>query len=288
MPLFSVIIPAHNRGGPLRRAVESVLAQTFRDYELIVVDDGSTDDTPRIADEYGGRVIYIRQENGGVSSARNAGLRSSGAPLVAFLDSDDAWLPGKLLAQRDFFQERPGISLVQTDEQWIRSGRRVNPMRKHLKREGDIFADSLELCLVSPSAAAMKRDLFGRYGLFDEDLPVCEDYDLWLRVTSRERVGLIGEKLVLKYGGHADQLSRRFWGMDRFRVYAIMKLLEHGELTREQRLRARDAALRKAGVLLNGAVKRGKREWADRLRGLMECIGRDSCSSKDYSILLGG
>ena len=197
MPFFSVIIPVYNRCRPVRRAIRSVLGQEFRDYDLTVVDDGSTDETPLIGHEFGKVMRYIRQENSGVSRARNRGVEATDSAAVAFLDSDDEWLPGKLARQHRFMTENPECGVHQTGEIWVRRGKRVNPMRKHLKRGGMIFRDSLELCLVSPSAVVLRRDIFERYGLFDENLPVCEDYDLWLRISCREPVGLVDEGLVI-------------------------------------------------------------------------------------------
>ncbi len=288
MPFFSVIIPTYNRYQLLKRAIDSVLSQTLSDFELIVVDDGSTDDTPGVAIEYEGRIIYIRQDNGGVSKARNRGIHLARSPYIAFLDSDDAWLPEKLKEQCHYINSNPDVLIHQTDEHWIRNGKRVNPMKKHVKKEGAIFLESLERCMISPSSVVIKGELFERFGLFDEDLPVCEDYDLWLRIAARERVGLIEKKLIAKYGGHRDQLSRRFWGMDRFRVYAIIKLLmsQSGEMKPEYTERARKTALIKSKILYEGAIKRKKFYFAETMRALMDGINENSYSNIDFEILL--
>jgi glycosyltransferase involved in cell wall biosynthesis len=280
MSLFSVIIPVYNRHVPVKEAIDSVLAQTFADFELIVVDDGSTDDTPRLAEEYGGRIHYVRQEHRGVSAARNAGVGTSSGQWIAFLDSDDRWLPDKLSRQALYIREHPDVCIHQTEEQWIRKGRRVNPKQRHLKREGRIFIDSLELCLISPSAAVMSRDCFDRYGPFDEDLPACEDYDLWLRVTRDEWVGLIPEVQVVRNGGHPDQLSARYWGMDRFRVYSILKLLARygGSLKPEYRDRAVEAALKKTQILLEGSKKRKNVEFTERLQEITRMLDEGTMS----------
>ncbi len=288
MPLFSVIIPVYNRHDMARRAVDSVLAQTFTDFELIVVDDGSTDTTPLLGEEYPGRVNLIRIPHGGVSAARNAGIGRASAPWIAFLDSDDLWLPGKLERQGRFIRERPEFLIHQAGETWIRRGRRVNPRRRHLMREGRIFIESLDLCLVSPSAVVMARELFHRHGLFDEDLPACEDYDLWLRVTREDAVGLVPEPLVIRHGGHPDQLSSRHWGMDRFRLYAIVKLLDrHGdELPDNYRSAAVEAAKGKAKILLEGSKKRSRRDFAHALGRLMEQIEAGSFDAGECGFLL--
>jgi len=269
-PFFAVVIPVHNRPGELARAVDSVLAQTCRDFELVVVDDGSTDATSEVAASYGDRIRLIRQENAGVSAARNRGIAATRAPWIALLDSDDAWRPDKLARQRRFAEERPDCSILQANEIWVRNGRRVNPPETHRKRDGRIFRESLARCMVSPSAVALRRDLFERYGPFDERLPACEDYDLWLRITAFEPVGLIDEDLLTRYGGHDDQLSRRFWGMDRFRVHAIVRLLEeYGErLGPGDREAAIAAALERCALLAAGAARRGNAAFAARMDAL--------------------
>ncbi len=282
MPYFSVIIPTHNRFLPVQRAMDSVLAQSFRDFELILVDDGSGDETPRLEDTYRGRIKYIRQKNSGVSSARNRGIEESGAPHLLFLDSDDLWMKEKLRAHRDFIEVNRNIGIHQTDEIWIRKGKRVNPGLRHKKREGDIFTASLELCLISPSAVCISRELLERYGHFDEEMPACEDYDLWLRITSREKTGLIGQYHVKKYGGHSDQLSARFWGMDRFRIYSMIKLLEkdRGELSPEKKEAAMCTLLKKTEVMMKGALKRSNRKAADILNRITGDLKRQVYNSK--------
>ena len=262
MPRVSVIIPTYNRRDFVREAIASVCAQTYRDFELIIVDDGSTDGTARIVEEFRQErtdsIQYIFQTNQGVSAARNHGVVRSSGELLTFLDSDDVWQPEKLAAQIAFFNARPMAQICQTQEVWLRRGTRVNPRNKHRKFGGDIFLRSLELCLVSPSAVMMRRTLFERMGGFDEQLPACEDYDLWLRIGALLRIDLIDIPLVIKRGGHADQLSHKFWGMDRFRVIALRKLLDSGVLSDEQRLATTSMLHKKCRILVHGAIKRGQ------------------------------
>lgn len=255
---ITVIIPVYNRARLVKRAVESVLAQTRPPERVIIVDDGSTDNPAALMRDLGsdGRLRIITQENRGVAAARNTGIEASKTDWLAFLDSDDWWLPDKLDRQMAWHSANPDYLISQTDEIWIRNGRRVNPKKYHQKRQGDIFGVSLERCLISPSAVLINRFLIDEVGLFDPELPACEDYDLWLRITSRYPVGLIPEKLIVKTGGHADQLSRKYWGMDRFRVAAIEKLLDSGVLTDTQRQAAVDVMNKKATILRNGAIKR--------------------------------
>jgi glycosyltransferase involved in cell wall biosynthesis len=257
LPVVSVIIPTHNRWPLVGDAVGSVLAQSYRHFELIVVDDGSTDGTHAKLAEFGPRLRLIRQPRKGVSAARNKGVSVARGRYLAFLDSDDLWLPEKLKVQTRFMEGHPGIQICQTDEIWLRRGLRVNPKVKHQKPSGDIFRRSLELCLVSPSAVMMTRELFNGVGGFDEGLPVCEDYDLWLRVAAKHSVPLIPYALTVKRGGHADQLSHSVWGMDRYRVAALQKLLRT-DLSGEKRHWVVEMLGRKISILSQGARKRGK------------------------------
>jgi glycosyltransferase involved in cell wall biosynthesis len=235
MAEVSVIIPTYNRARKVARAITSVLYQTFRDYEVIVVDDGSRDGTNAVLPLFTPHITALKhEENRGVSAARNTGIKASRAPLIAFLDSDDYWLPEKLAEQTAFFKAHPQAMACQTQERWIRNGKRVNPGKKHLKPGGNLFEPSLKLCLVSPSAAMVRRDLLEAVGLFDESLPVCEDYDLWLRISCRYPIHLLDRELVIKEGGGPDQLSHSMAGMDRFRIQSMVKLLQSGRLTREQ------------------------------------------------------
>lgn len=257
----SVIIPTYNRGWALKRAVDSVRAQTFRDFELIVVDDGSQDDTADILAAYETDIRVIRQPNAGVSAARNAGIRAAGGEFIAFLDSDDYWLPEKLHVQIAYFDRHPAALICQTEEIWIRNGKRVNPKKVHKKPSGRIFRASLALCLVSPSAVMLRRELFIEIGGFDETLPACEDYDLWLRISARHPIYLVDTPLIIKTGGHADQLSRMA-GLDRYRIRSIEKLLEDGALTPLRRAAAIDMLVKKATIYASGCRKRGKLDEA--------------------------
>jgi glycosyltransferase involved in cell wall biosynthesis len=257
----SVIIPTYNRARSVCRAIASVLYQTHRPAEIIVVDDGSTDRTFQHVAQFSQLVKYLRlRRNRGVSAARNTGIKASTSPLVALLDSDDFWLPTKLTAQVRFFAVHPEAVACQTQEIWIRRGVRVNPKAKHLKPSGDIFEPSLKRCLVSPSAVMLKRSLLDEVGLFDEAFPVCEDYDLWLRVSSRHPIHLIDDALVIKEGGMPDQLSRSRPGLDRYRIQAILKSLTSALLTREQALAALRELSLKCRIYGQGCLRRGRKE----------------------------
>ncbi|HPD04540.1 MAG TPA: glycosyltransferase [Spirochaetota bacterium] len=290
MPFFSVVIPVYNRAHTITKAVESVLGQSLADYECIVVDDGSTDTTCKELSPYRKKITYIPIPHGGVSTARNAGIAASRGQWIAFLDSDDVWQSKKLEAHFNYIQLHPDMMIHQTDESWIRRGKRVNPMKKHQKKEGYIFNESLHLCLISPSAVVVHRSLFDTVGLFDEKLPVCEDYDLWLRITWHYRAGFIPDKLIVKYGGHADQLSSQYWGMDRFRVYAICKLLAcyGSKLQAPQYTMAVEVALSKCRILLHGANKHSNVALAQKVTRVIEWLTADRQSMQAFPDLVEG
>jgi glycosyltransferase involved in cell wall biosynthesis len=258
----SVIIPTYNRGWTIGEAVDSVLAQDYRDFELIVVDDGSADNTSQVLDAYRGTIKVFRQENKGVSAARNRGIAEASGRFIAFLDSDDLWLPQKLSTQVEFFNTTPDALICQTEEVWIRSGVRVNPKKRHKKPSGMIFEPSLALCLVSPSAVMIRRSLLEIVGNFDETLPLCEDYDLWLRISCRFPVYRIDTPLIIKRGGHEDQLSASF-GLDRFRIKAIKKIIESGFLSKRQYAAAVKTLKEKCNIYAAGCRKRGRIDEAD-------------------------
>ncbi len=257
-PLVSVIVPTYNRAQMLVEAVSSVLQQSYGNIELIVVDDGSTDETKSALAPHRERIRYVYQENRGPSAARNAGISLATGSLIAFLDSDDLWEPEKLEVQVGYLRDFPETRICQTEEIWIRRGIRVNPKRKHRKYSGWIFDKMLPLCIVSPSAVLLEKNLLLEVGLFDEALPACEDYDLWLRIGAFYQIALIDKALVIKRGGHDGQQSRRFWGMDRFRVQSLLKLLRDFRLSAHHRELVRQELIKKCRVLAEGCEKHGR------------------------------
>ena len=273
-PLVSIIIPTYNRWPLVREAIESVLAQRFRDFELIVVDDGSTDGTVGELGSFGGSLRLVRQDRKGVAAARNSGVAVARGRYIAFLDSDDLWLSKKLAIQTAFMEQNTDFEISQTEEIWLRRGVRVNRKEKHRKASGDIFRRSLDLCLVSPSAVMMTKALFERLRGFDEAFPVCEDYDLWLRIGVERGVALIPTALVVKRGGHPDQLSRSMWGMDRYRIVALQKLLQTG-LRGKERNWVIEVLKRKVRILCQGARKRGREEEAVNYEALLTELVRE-------------
>jgi glycosyltransferase involved in cell wall biosynthesis len=256
----SVIIPTYNRCQLLRRALLSIYKQKIQVDEVIVIDDGSTDDTRKMLGKEFPDVKYTFQENAGVSAARNMGVRQAKGEWLAFLDSDDEWLPDKLEKQLESLENNPDMRICHSDEIWKRNGVRVNPMNKHNKKGGWIFQHCLPLCAMSPSSIIIHCSVFAQVGLFDLALPACEDYDLWLRITARYPVLFIDHPLIVKYGGHEDQLSCKYWGMDRFRIAALEKILVDDFLAIADQRAATQMLIKKASIYLQGAEKRNKRE----------------------------
>jgi glycosyltransferase involved in cell wall biosynthesis len=269
-PSVSVIIPTYNRSAFLQESIGSVLAQTFKDFELVVVDDGSTDNTREILSIYKSNIATIFTGHRGPSAARNSGIKATQGEFIAFLDSDDLWLPEKLEKQIHFLKHTTKGFICQTEEIWVRNGVRVNPRKKHKKFSGWIFDKCLPLCIVSPSAVIIHRSVFERVGFFDEDMPACEDYDLWLRIAPFYPIFLIKEQLVIKKGGHQDQQSKVISSLDRFRIKAICRSLESGNLNNDQYGSALKELQKKCLVYGRGCQKRGRKEEGETILKLPE------------------
>jgi glycosyltransferase involved in cell wall biosynthesis len=258
-PHVSVIIPTYNRSSLLFEAVKSVLSQTYDNFELIIVDDGSTDsskssiapllkNTPR-------STTYLESKNRGVSTARNLGAQHAQGEWLAFLDSDDRWTPEKLQLQMEYLKSNPECRVVHGEEIWIRNGRRVNQKIKHAKSGGRIFTDCLKLCLISPSTVVLAKELYHEMQGFDPSFPVCEDYDLWLKITSKYEVGFITTPVTIKYGGHSDQLSRRYFAMDYWRIKSMHRLHSTRKLNAQERAALNLEIITKGEVLVKGYKK---------------------------------
>ena len=260
-PNISVVIPTYNRAQFLKESVDSVLCQTYNDFELIIIDDGSKDKTKEVIASYQKTNIrYIFKEHRGVSSARNLGISEARGEYIAFLDSDDLWMPKKLALQKNFMETNPKYSLCYTEEIWIRKGIRVNACKKHKKYSGDIFDKCLPLCIISPSSAMIRSDILRSLGGFDEELPACEDYDLWLRLTLKYPVYLIEKQLILKRGGHANQLSNTIMCLDKYRIKSLERLLSKNSPSDRRWKMAWDTLYRKCQIYGNGCIKHGKIE----------------------------
>ena len=258
---ISVIIPTFNRQHHLKKAIDSVMAQTYPHFELIVVDDGSDDDTPGLVAGYNRNVVYIRQGNKGPAAARNAGIRAARHNVLAFLDSDDWFAGDKLAKQLGAMQANPSYAISHTQEIWFRHGKILNQKAKHKKNGGNIFSQSLKLCAVGMSTVMIRREIFDAYGLFDEEFRCCEDYEFWLRVSATEEFLLVDEPLTLKDGGRDDQVSTIYrTGMDKFRIRAIQKILATGRLHPEQAWLAFAELSSKCRIYGNGCLKHGRKE----------------------------
>ena len=255
----SVIIPTFNRAAFLPKTIQSVLDQTAQDFEIILVDDGSTDNTAEVLDEFKDRLTYIKQTNQGPASARNTGIKKSQGKFLAFVDSDDWWDKNKLTVQLARMEKNPEYLISHTQEIWYQKGKLLNQKKKHRKYHGNIFKHCLPLCAVSLSTVVARRELFDRVGCFDEDLPCCEDYDLWLRISIQHPFLLIDQPLTLKDGGRTDQLSMIYaTGIDKFRIQSLIKMIGKEILSPEQRKLALQELKKKCLIYGNGCLKHGK------------------------------
>ena len=268
---ISVIIPTYNRCDLLKRAINSVIKQTITPKEIIIVDNGSTDQTYQMVSSLFPEINYFIEKKRGVSAARNKGILESKSKWIAFLDSDDAWKPTKLEKQMEFsIFNQDKYRIIHTDENWYRNKKFLNQLKKHKKSGGNIFKNSLQLCCISPSSVVLKKQIFEEYGLFDENLEVCEDYDMWIRITAKEEVGFLDSPLVLKYGGHSDQLSKKFWGMDRFRIKSLEKNLKNEHFSKSQKINVLDTLIEKLTIVSDGALKRGNKEIFKKYNGKLQ------------------
>ena len=275
MSFVTVIIPTFNRLEYLRGAVDSVIRQTWKDFELIVVDDGSTDGTDKLLKWYrnDSRIRYVFQENRGPSAARNAGIREASHEVLAFLDSDDRFVPEKLEKQIAAMTAEPKYLISHTQEAWFRRGKFLNQKIKHRKDNGEIFSRCLELCAVGMSTAMVRSLLFERVGLFNENLPCCEDYDFWLRSSIDNEFLLVNLPLTIKNGGREDQLSWQYRvGMDKFRINAILMVLDSGKLDGAQKNLAIEECIKKCTIYGNGCLKHKRVEEGRKYLDLAENI----------------
>ena len=270
---ISVIIPTYNRKETLKRAIQSVLMQSYTPYEIIVIDDGSDDGTKEWLKDNYPNVKYIYQMNSGVSSARNKGIKFARGDWIALLDSDDEWLPSKLKDQAYEIELNPAAKFLHTNEIWIRNGVRVNQMKKHKKYGGYIFEKCLDMCRISPSSVLIKKDIFDEIGMFDETLKVCEDYDLWLRFASKYPVHFLDQPLIKKYGGHSDQLSKVDDGIESYRIRSLKKIMNSNILNKKQKTITKDVLVKKMYIYAKGLEKRNKiRELNDTKKNIQYWI----------------
>ncbi len=274
--LVSVVIPTFNRSHLLLRAIDSVLSQSYKNVEIIIVDDFSSDHTVEMVKHFFKERQFEKfklienEKNYGVSYSRNQAIKESGGDYIAFLDSDDEWLERKLERQMDFFKINSQVALVHGEEIWIRNGVRVNQKKIHQKFGGQIFLKCLPLCIISPSAALVRKDILQEFDFFDEQYIVCEDYDLWLKITSKYEVGFISDPIIKKYGGHEDQLSNKFFAMDFYRIKSMFRIYEDYNLSKENKSKVAQEIIKKSEVLLNGYIKHNNMENYDLILKIKE------------------
>ena len=288
MNKVSVIIPTYNRANTIKRAINSVLQQTFKNFEIIIIDDGSQDNTEEVIQNLNNSyIIYKKIPHSGVSRARNEGITISNGDLIAFLDSDDKWVNTKLQKQVQYLNNNTQFPACHTNEIWIKNGIRINQGKKHKKYAGNFFIPSLKLCLISPSSVIIKKEIFDQIGKFDENFNYVEDYELWLRLTSRYKVGYIDEKLVIKYGGHSDQLSRKIDGIEKYRMLALEKFIINNYKDNSMRFyifEAFNEYSKKFKIFTLGCLKRGKKEeleeFSRKFRKLKSLINKHSIQHK--------
>ena len=274
MNLVDVIIPTFNRAYILKRAIESVLNQTYKNFLLHIVDDGSTDETSSLLELYKNhpQIKLYYQGNEGVSSARNLAALNSQGEWLSFLDSDDEWMPEKLTTQMKYLKENSNCTFLHSEELWIRNGVRVNPKQKHQKNNDLIFERSLEFCIISPSTVIMKRELFLKHNGFDKNFTVCEDYDLWLKILATDEIGFIATPLTSKHGGHVDQLSTKFVAMDYWRIKSLVNLFKSEDVTIDQKELIKNVLLRKSEILLRSYIKYQNQKHFDEITNELSSI----------------
>lgn len=269
--LVSVIIPVYNRETLVCQAIDSVLRQSYKNIELIIADDGSTDNTPIILSQYKKipRVhILTLKHSGNPGQVRNSGAKIAQGRWLAFLDSDDIWMKDKVEKQLAYLTLNPHYRFIHTLERWERNGKIISQShRKHIK-EGDLFEIALGKCEIGPSTVIMERELFDHFGGFREDLEICEDYEFWLRITSEEPVAYINEELVIKRAGHDDQLSAKYGFIELFKINALKHLVDQRWFHESKLIAAREELARKCRIYSGGCRKRGKEKEAQGFESL--------------------
>jgi glycosyltransferase involved in cell wall biosynthesis len=272
MKLISVIIPTYNRNKVILRSIESVLKQTYSNFEIIIIDDGSTDKTELLLNDLviNNKIHYYKTENLGVSHARNLGVSKASGEWIAFLDSDDEWLPHKLQTQIEYLETNPHLQIVYGQEIWMRNGLRVNQKKIHQKYGGWIFDKCIQQCFIAPSSTMLSKNLFIEMGQFDLDFLVCEDYDLWLKIASQFEIGFIEKPIIIKYGGDEDQLSTQFKAMDYWRIKALVNILKTRSLPQDDHQKVIKFIIEKGQHLLLGFQKHGHISKADEMAQLLK------------------
>lgn len=224
MKTVSVIIPVYNRTSSVRDAIESVLIQSVKPSEILVIDDGSSFDMALYLKSYMQHIHLIKlNENKGVSFARNTGIRAASGEYIAFLDSDDLFLPKKLEYQINYMVEND-LYISHTDEFWYRKDRWVNQGKSNKRYGGYIFDKILDKCRISPSSLIVHKSVFDEAGYFNENLRVCEDYEISLRFALKYKIGYLEKKLIIKRAVEKNSLSAGIKHIEYIRYEILEKL----------------------------------------------------------------
>jgi len=267
----TTVIPTYNRPEATIRSLKTVLEQTHTVSEIIVVNDASTDSTIEVLKDFQSThqipnlCIIDLPKNLGVSGARNAGITQASHEWIAFLDSDDEWHKDKIKIQLESLK-KTNLLISHTDETWMRAGKVVNKKKHHKKYGGHVYTQSVDMCFIGPSTSIIHKSILDDIGLFDEDLKVCEDYDLWLRVTAKYPVDFVDQELIIKHGGHDDQLSTAFHSMDFWRLKALKKQLTNPLLNAEQIEKTKSVFELKKKNLIFGCKKHGNLELLEKCK----------------------
>ena len=226
MPKVSVVIPAYNCASFLPETLASIFAQTYSDLEIILVDDGSTDDTPSVIAPYLSRITYIRQQNKGLPAARNTGIRAAQGEFVALLDADDSWLAEKIAQQMPRFSD-PEVGIAYSDfsvryaDGRFQSSYLVN---RPLASEGNVVERYIQSRFLFPSTMIFRRECLEEFGYFDEEMLACEDIELFTRICSRWKVALVNSPLTIRYEG-SHNITSNSDKINRYTILALRKVL---------------------------------------------------------------
>jgi len=294
LPKVSVVIPSYQAGRFIREAVDSVLHQSYKDYEIIIVDDGSTDNTKEVLASYGDRIKVLNQNNMGVSAARNKGIMSSRGEYIAFLDADDLWLPDKLERQVTLLEEHPEIGLVFSD-MWV-VGETDVPARDRpflgksafqigKPSKGKVFKHLFLNDFIPMPTAMVRRRCFEKVGLFDSAYDSCEDYDLWLRLSQHFSIDYVDKPLAIyrMHGGSLiHDLEKHFGCLISLRKRALR---ENPSLLREFDPDTMDRVYYRFHVYL-GMIQMSKGDQKGARENYHEYIRLNPHDPRIYSLLL--
>jgi len=266
---LSVIIPVYNRRDLLKEALDSLDSQRFKDFQVIIADDGSTDGSDETAESWlkthRGHLLRLKH-SGFPGLVRNRAVDLAEGEWIAFLDSDDLWKPEKLQRQLEEIRREPEIRLWHCREIWQRGTQIVSQKKQKHRRRGDLFEDALKKCIIGPSTVLIRRDFWNQTGGFRDDMEIAEDYELWLRMTALEPVGYLDEPLIIKRAGDWDQLSEKYGQIEIFRMRGLAALVESQWFSRHASEQIQSLAvqelIRKYDIYARGCRKRGKEQEA--------------------------